>query len=156
MKMLASRTRARLPRSLTPSPRSCAPVPADSRAVVSLKLLPPALCEGLDLRRRLHDLLRLRVPLEARRGLEEAVHGLGRDEDEARVRLGRARDSAGDVVQVELHHREEALQVGLLVDGEVYVSGPHKLESLRQEVVPAGLHTLVVEAELLHHLGHAL
>src|SRR5918997_1932399 len=115
MKMLASRTRTRPTNSRPTSPRSCVPAPGVSRAVVvSLKLPPPALCEGLGLRRRLHDLLLLRVALEARFGLEVPVHGLGRDEDQTRVRLRRPRDAAREVVQVELHDRQEALQIGLL------------------------------------------
>src|SRR5215210_9152945 len=160
MRMLASRTRTRPTNSRPTSPRSCVPVPAVSRAVlspvVSLKLPPLALREGPDLRGRLDDLLLLRVPLEARLGLEVAVNRVGRDEDEPRVGLGRPRDPAGDLVQVELHDREEALQIRLLVYGEVYVPGLHELQDLRQEVVPASLDSLVVQSELLHHLGYAL
>src|SRR5215207_9129045 len=119
MRMLTSRTRTRLLNSLLSKPRSCVPVPDASRAVVSLTFPPLASLEGLCLRRRLQDLLRFGVPLEARRGLEVAAHGVGRDEDEARVGLGRPRDPAGDLVQVELYDGEEALQIGLLVNGEV-------------------------------------
>src|SRR5215218_10793654 len=108
MRMLTSRTRTRLSISLPPSPRSCVPVPAVSRAVVSLTFPPLASLEGLCLRRRLQDLLRFGVPLEARRGLEVAAHGVGRDEDEARVGLGRPRDPSRDVVQIELYDGEEA------------------------------------------------
>src|SRR5918993_4411143 len=117
--MLTSRTLTRPPNSRPANPRSCVPAPAASRAVVSLTLPPLAFGEGLCLRRRLQDLLRFGVPLEARRGLEVAAHGVGRDEDEARVGLGRPRDPAGDLVQVELHDGQEALQIGLLVDSEV-------------------------------------
>src|SRR5215207_2309784 len=151
MKTLASRTRTRPTNRRPKSPRSCVPAPGVSRAVVvSLKFPPPAL------RGRLHDLLLLRVPLEARLGLEVAVHRIGGDEDQARVRLGRPCDPARDLVQIHLHDREEALQIRLLVDGEVYVPGLHELQDLRQEVVPAGLDSLVVQSELLHHLGDAL
>src|SRR5215218_2443458 len=151
MKTLASRTRTRPTNRRPKSPRSCVPAPGVSRAVVvSLKFPPPAL------RGRLHDLLLVRVPLEARLGLEVAVHRVWCYEDEARVGLCRPRDPAGDVVEVELHDGEEALQIGLLINGEVYVLGSHELEGLRQEVVAAGLDSLVVQAELFHHLGHAL
>src|SRR3712207_4813901 len=98
-----------------PSPRSCAWPTGVSRAVVPLKL-PPLAPRGLDLCGSLHDLLLLRVPLEARLGLEVPVHGLGGHEDEARVRLRGPRNPAGDVVEVELHDRQEALQVWLLID----------------------------------------
>src|SRR5918993_1502161 len=155
--MLASRTRTRPTSSRPASPRSCVPAPGVSRAVVvSLKFPPPALREGLGLRRRLHDLLLLRVPLEARLRLEVPAHGLGGDEDEARVGLRRPRDPAGDLVQVELHHRQEALQIGLLIDGEVYVALAHELQDLWRQVVAAGLDALFVQAGLLHHLGDTL
>src|SRR5215211_352708 len=156
MRTLTSRTRTRLLNIRPPNPCFRVPVPSVSRVVVSLKVPPPGLCEGPCLRRRLHNLLHVRVSLEARGGCEEAVHRVGRDEDEASVRLRRPRDPAGDLVQVELHDREETLQVGLLVDGEVYVLGSHERKSLREKVVPASLHPLIVETELLHHLGHAL
>src|SRR5918992_1911766 len=133
MRMLTSRTLTSAPNSRAPKPRSCFPPPAASRAVVSLTFPPLASLEGLYLRGRLHDLLRFGVPLEARRGLEVAVHSVGRYEDEARVRLGRPCDPAGDLVQVELHDGEEALQIGLLVEGEVHVPGLDELECLRKE-----------------------
>src|SRR5215207_4585595 len=151
MKTLASRTRTRPTNRRPKSPRSCVPAPGVSRAVVvSLKFPPPAL------RGRLHDLLLLRVPLEARLGLEVAVHRVWCYEDEARVGLCRPRDPAGDIVEVELHDGEEALQIGLLINGEVYVVLAHELEDLGQQVVPAGSHPLLVQPELLHYLGHAL
>src|SRR5829696_7095152 len=149
--MLASRTRMRPTNSRPTSPRSCVPAPGVSRAVVvSLKFPPPAL------RGRLHDPLLLRVTLKARFGLEVPAHGLGGDEDEARVGLRRPRDPAGDLVQVELHHRQEALQIGLLIDGEVYMALAHELQDLRRQVVTAGFDPLFVQAGLLHHLGYAL
>src|SRR5918998_4461172 len=154
--MLASRTRTRPTNSRPTSPRSCIPVPGVSRAVVSLIFPPPALREDLDLRGRLHDLLLLRVSLEARRGLQVAVNRVGGDEDQARVRLRRPRDTPGELVEVELHDREEALQIRLLVDREVYVVLAHELQDLRQQVVPARPDPLLVQAELLHHLGNAL
>src|SRR5215203_6131305 len=150
--MLASRTRTRPTNSRPTSPR-----PGVSRAVVvSLTLPPPALREGLGLRRRLHDLLLLRVTLEARLRLEVPAHGLGGDEDEARVGLRRTRDPAGDLVQVELHHRQEALQIGLLIDGEVYMALAHELQDLRRQIVTAGFDPLFVQAGLLHHLDYTL
>src|SRR5215211_6185368 len=118
MRMLTSRTRTSPLNSRLTKPRSCVSVLAASCAVVSLTFPPLAIGQGLCLRRRLQDLLRFGVPLEARRGLEVAIHGVGRYEHEARVGLGRARDASGDVVQVELYYGEEALQIGLLVDGE--------------------------------------
>src|SRR5215204_3012224 len=120
----------------------------------SRSLLSPL--EGLCLRRRLQDLLRFGVPLEARRGLEVAIHGVGRYEHEARVGLGRARDPSGDVVKVELYDGEEALQIGLLVDGEVYVAFAQVLQDLWRQIVAAGLYALVVQPELRHHLCRAL
>src|SRR5215213_2038445 len=154
--MLTSRTLTRPPNSRPANPRSCVPAPAASRAVVSLTLPPLAFGQGLGLRRRLQDLLRFGVPLEARRGFEIAIHGVGRDEDESRVSLGRARDPSGDVVQVELHDREEALQIGLLVDGEVYMSLAQVLQDLWRQIVAAGPDALVVQPELRHHLCRAL
>src|SRR5919112_6167723 len=156
MRMLPSLPRTSPLNSQLPKPRSCVSVPAASRAVVSLTFPPLASLEGLCLRRRLQDLLRFGVPLEARRGLEVAAHGVGRDEDEARVGLGRPRDPAGDLVQVELHDGQEALQIGLLVDSEVYVALAQVLQNLWRQIVAAGLDTLVVQPELRHHLGHAL
>src|SRR5215211_3889908 len=155
MRMLTSRTRTRPPNSRIANPRSCVPAPA-SRAVVSLTLTPLGFGQGLCLRRRLQDLLRFGVPLEARRGLEVAGHGVGRDEDEACIRLGRARDPSGDVVQIELYDGEEALQIGLLVDGEVYVSLTQVLQDLWRQIVAAGPDALVVQPELRHHLSRAL
>src|ERR671913_1209410 len=105
--MLTSRTLTRPPNSRPANPRSCVPAPAASRAVVSLTLPPLAFGQGLGLRRRLQDLLRFGVPLEARRGLEVAIHRVGRDKDKARVRLRRPRNAAGDLVQVELHDRQK-------------------------------------------------
>src|SRR5215218_6121107 len=153
MRMLASRTRTRPRSRRLPSPRSSgAPGAGASLAVVvSLKLLPLALLRG-----RLHYLLRLRVSLEARRGLEVPVHRIGGNVDQARVRLRRPRDPAGDLVEEELHDGEEALQVRLLIYREVYVPCLHELEDLGQEIVPSGLDALVVQPELLHHLRHAL
>ena len=46
-----------------------------------------------------------------------------RDDAEPRVGVGRLHQPARDVVQVELHDRVEALQVGLLVDREGQVAG---------------------------------
>src|SRR5215217_4795087 len=156
MRMLTSRTRTSPLNSRLPKPRSCVSVPAASCAVVSLMLPPLAFGQGLCWRRRLQDLLRFRVALEARLGFEVAIHGIWRDEDEARVGLGRSRDPSGDVVQVELYNREEALQIGLLVDGEVYVALPQVLQGLWREIIAAGLDALVVQPELRHNLGHAL
>src|SRR5215213_274588 len=156
MRILTSRTRTSPLNSRLKKPRSCLSVLAASCAVVSLTLPPLAFVQGLCLRRRLQDLLRFGVPLEARRGFEVAAHGVGCDEDESRVGLGRARDPSGDVVQVELYDREEALQIGLLVDGEVYVALAHELQDLWRQIVAAGLDALVVQPELLHHLGRAL
>src|SRR5918992_2974892 len=156
MRMLTSRTLTSAPNSRAPKPRSCFPPPAASRAVVSLTFPPLASLEGPYLRGRLHDLLRFGVPLEARRGLEVAVHRVGRDEDKARVRLGRSRYAARDVVKVELHNREEALQIRLLVDGEVYVTAFHELKNLGREVFPAGPDAFFMQPELLHNLCDAL
>src|SRR3712207_84486 len=69
----------------------------------------------------LQDLLLLRVPLEAGLRVEVLLRQLRREEDQAGVRLGRAREPAGDPVEVHLHHGVEALEVGLLVYGEVYL-----------------------------------
>src|SRR5215211_1858296 len=160
MSTLTSRTLMRPLRSLRPRPRSCVPASAVSRAalssVVSLKFPPPALREGPCLRGRLHDLLLLGVTLEARLCFEVAVHGVRSDEDEARVGLRGPRDTARDLVQIELHNREEALQIGLLVDGEVYVARLHELEYLGEEIVATSPYALVVQPELLHDLGDTL
>src|SRR5215211_5219665 len=156
MRMLTSRTRTSPLNSRLTKPRSCVSVLAASCAVVSLTFPPLAIGQGLCLRRRLQDFLRFGVPLEARRGLEVAAHGVWRDEDEARVGLSRARDPSGDVVQVELYDGEEALQIGLLVDGEVYVALAQVLQDLWRQIVAAGLDALVVQPELRHHLGRAL
>src|SRR5215211_1774004 len=98
MRMLTSRTLTRPPNSRPTKPRSCVSVPDASRAVlspvVSLKFPPPALREGSYLRRCLYDLLHFGVALEARLGLEVAVHRLWCNEDEARVCLRRPRYAA--------------------------------------------------------------
>src|SRR5215216_2618423 len=156
MRMLTSRTRTSPLNSRLTKPRSCVSVLAASCAVVSLTFPPLAIGQGLCLRRRLQDFLRFGVPLEARRGLEVAAHGVWRDEDEARVGLSRARDPSRDVVQIELYDGEEALQIGLLVDGEVYMSLAQVLQYLWRQIVAAGLDALVVQPELRHYLGRAL
>src|SRR5215218_11102555 len=73
--------------------------------------------------RLLQDLLLFGVPFEAGLGLQVLARVILRDEHEAGVGIRRTRESAGDLVQVELHHRVEPLQIGLLVYGEVEVAG---------------------------------
>src|SRR5215211_173919 len=106
--------------------------------------------------RLLQDLLLFRVPFETGLRLQVLARVLLRNEHEAGVRICRTRESSGDLVQVELHHRVEALHIGLLVYREVDVAGLYELERLRQEIVPAATHPLLVQAVLLHHLGDTL
>ena len=57
-------------------------------------------------------------------------------------------------VEEELQHRQEPLQVGLLVDREVEVAVGDRLERLREEVVPAGPDAAGMEPVLPHDRGN--
>src|SRR5918999_2753610 len=101
-------------------------------------------------------LLLLGGAFEARRvGGVRAGVVLG-DELQTGVHLARAGEPAGDLVDVELHDRIEALEVGLLVDREVDLVVLEQLERLRQRVVPAALHALLAQLVLLDDLRDAL
>src|SRR5919202_1570122 len=108
------------------------------------------------LARSVENLLLLGVSLVARTGLQVLPHRVLGNELQTGVGLRGHHQAAGDLVDVELHHGIEALQVGLLVYGEVDVPALEELERLRQEVVPTAFDPLVVQAVLLHHLGDAL
>src|SRR5918912_1176376 len=108
------------------------------------------------LARSLENLLLPRVTLVAGARVQVLPHRILRDELQTGVGLRWHHQAAGDLVDVELHHGVEALQVGLLVDGEVDVPCLEELERLGQEVVPTALDAIVVQAVLLHNLGDAL
>src|SRR5919206_2975042 len=108
------------------------------------------------LARGLEDLLLLGVSLVARAGLQVLPHRILGNELQAGVGLRGHHQATGDLVDEELQHRVEALQLGLLVYGEVDNPSFQELERLRQEVVPAAFDPLVVQAVLLHNLGDAL
>src|SRR5437764_14716169 len=63
--------------------------------------------------------------------------GLLVEELQPGVDIGRTRQLLGDVVQVQLEDREEALQIGLLVDCELYLAGSQQLLGDRDTVVAA-------------------
>ena len=62
------------------------------------------------------------------------------DEFEARVHVGRADEAARHLEREHLHHRVEALEVGLLVDDEIEEPVAHRFERARQEVIAASMH----------------
>src|SRR5215216_1896651 len=101
-------------------------------------------------------LLVLGGALEARRVRAVRPGVVLGDELQARVHLAGAGQAAGDLVDVELDDRIEALEVGLLVDREVDLVVLEELERLREGVVSAALDALVAELVLLDHLGDAL
>src|SRR5215217_5824518 len=145
--MLASCRRSRVAPRREKKPGFLASVPDSSFAGASVVI---------GSLRLLQDLLLFRVPFETGLRLQVMARVLLRNEHEAGVRICRTRESSGDLVQVELHHRVEALQIGLLVYREVDVASLYELERLRQEVVTSPLYPLLMETVLLHHLGDAL
>src|SRR5207244_11822099 len=78
------------------------------------------------------------------------------DEEQASGGLRRLRQSTGQLVQAQLHHREEALQIGLLVNREVKVAAFDQLQGRGQQVVAASVNTRGRKVVGLHDLGHAL
>src|SRR5947209_8463745 len=70
------------------------------------------------------------------------------EELQSRVYVRDARQLLGRVVQIQLEDREEALEVGLLVDRELHHPGRERLLSVRVQVIAAAL-GLRAEAELL-------
>src|SRR4029453_17872725 len=82
---------------------------------------------------------------------EVRLHVRLRHERDSRVRV-RWRDEPGRVlVEPELEDGQPALQVRLLVDREVEITGIDRLEDIRVQVVATRLDPLLVEAVLLHH-----
>src|SRR5882757_4099898 len=65
----------------------------------------------------------------------------------AGVAVGRADETLGELVEIHLLHRQEALQIGLLVGGEVDVAGLDEVQRLREQVEAgnraAGFHQAV-------------
>src|SRR5437660_6303856 len=104
---------------------------------------------------RADDLLLAGAALEARLGVVRPDVALGH-EDEAGVGVGRLRETARQLVQEELHHREEALRVRLLVDREVQAALADPLDRPGQQVVAARVHAFARQTVLLHDLGNAL
>src|SRR5205809_38796 len=106
--------------------------------------------------------LRGGVLLRARAALVPALRGQGRlhvllrDEEQAGVGVGRGDQTSGQLVEEELDHRVEALQVGLLIDCEVQEPLLDQLQRRRQQVVaPAwDLRTVLLD-DLADALGVA-
>src|SRR5207248_2565378 len=102
-----------------------------------------------------------RIPLAARASLETAPRRevaadvLTGDEVEARVRVGGRDEMVAVAIKEHLEHREEALQVGLLVDREVEMLVPDRPERGGQQVVPPCADAALVQLVLAHHLGDA-
>src|SRR5581483_5051283 len=96
-----------------------------------------------------------RAPLATRPG--RVVRGDARrvEELQAGVDVGEAGQRTRHLVLVELEHRQEALQVRLLVDREVDLLGGQELRGRAEQVVAAAVH-LAGEAVLLDHLREAL
>src|SRR5215208_8515124 len=78
------------------------------------------------------------------------------DELQPGVHLAGAGEVARDLRQVQLHDREEALEVRLLVDREVQLIRLQQLERLRERVVATSLDALLAQLELLDDLADAL
>src|SRR3954452_1365971 len=75
---------------------------------------------------------------------------------QARVGVGDAAQRARRLVHEQLQDRDEALQVGLLVDREVELVGGQQLLGDRREVVAARLDALGAQVVLLHRLSDRL
>src|SRR5437588_2134141 len=162
--MLPSRSvRKRLPRASAPSPRDrpCAgPSAGDvSRSVPDATAMASG-ASGTSSR----PILLLRL-LHSRARARSFVAALGRgvrldrglvQELEARVDVGGARQPLADVVQVQLEDREEALEVGLLVDCELDLARAQELLGDRGEVVAAALDALRRQPVLVNRLGGGL
>ncbi len=73
------------------------------------------------------------------------------DEFQARVDFRRTRQGPGDLPQEQLQDRQEALQVGLLVDREFDVAFVEQFLGFFGQVEAAGLDAFGGEPELLHH-----
>src|SRR4051795_2921343 len=99
-------------------------------------------------RRRRALVAALRVVVRADRRLVEEL--------QAGVDVGDARQRVRDLVHVQLQHRQEALQVRLLVDREVDLVAGQQLLGDRREVVAAALDALLAQVVLLDRLGEAL
>ena len=78
-----------------------------------------------------------RTLVPRRGGQVGADVGLG-DEGQAGVGLRRDHQATGEVEQVQGQHRQEALQVRLLVDGEVQAARLDPRQRVRGQVEPAG------------------
>src|SRR3954453_1650019 len=99
-------------------------------------------------RRRRPLVAALRVVVRADRRLVEEL--------QAGVDVGDARQRVRDLVHVQLEHRQEALQVRLLVDREVDLVAGQQLLGDRREVVAAALESLLGEFVFLDSLGESL
>src|SRR3954453_19542377 len=75
---------------------------------------------------------------------------------QAGVGVGDAAEAAGCLIHEQLQDRDEALQVGLLIDREVDLVGGQELLGDRREVVAAALDALVAQRVLLDRLREAL
>src|SRR4051795_9607233 len=99
-------------------------------------------------RRRRALVAALRVVVRADRRLVEEL--------QAGVDGGDARQRVRDLVHVQLEHRQEALQVRLLVDREVDLVAGEQLLRDRGQVVAAALDALLAQVVLLDRLREAL
>src|SRR5258707_4240517 len=121
----------------------------------------PGAPSGARRRRRVVDRARSREQLlRGRRPFEPAGdrvggHGVLRHEREAGVGVRRGHEAAGDVVQVEVEHRYESLQVGILVDGEVQLAGLDRGQGAGGEVEPP-VRDLARQAVLRQHRAEEL
>src|SRR4051794_24565992 len=97
-----------------------------------------------------------RGALEAALGVVVVDDGGLIEELQARVGVGDAREAAGRLVHEQLQDRQEALQIRLLVDGEVDLVRREQLLRHRREVVAAALDALLAQAVLLDRLREAL
>src|SRR3954454_14403598 len=81
---------------------------------------------------------------------------LPRDEVEPRVRVRRGDQATAVAVEEELQHRQEPLQVRLLVDREVEVAVLDRAKGCGEQVVPTRADTVLVQAVRTHHVRDSL
>src|SRR3954471_1723445 len=130
------------------APAGCAPGACSSVRTSLMGERYAGLRRGHTRRRRRPLVAALRVVVRADRRLVEEL--------QAGVDVGDARQRVRDLVHVQLEHRQEALQVRLLIDREVDLVAGEQLLRDRREVVAAALDALGAQVALLDRLREAL
>src|SRR5260221_9809809 len=112
-------TRMLAQRSWRNQPATRQSVLSRASARTSSPPITPGACSAISASARGDHLLLVRAALEPRLGLQVRRDVLLRHEEEAGVGVSRLLEAARQLVQEQLDHRQEALQVRLLVDREV-------------------------------------